>query len=72
MKILQVTNDTEKQYISRSILEALPDWFGIPETREEYIKESMSKDFFSTYDGDKPVGFLYLKQRGNLDIHLFR
>lgn len=71
MKIKQVTNDTEKQYITRSILEELPDWFGIPEAREEYIKESMSKEFFSAYDGDKPVGFLYLKQTGNATVELY-
>ncbi len=71
MKILQVTNDTEKQYIARSILEALPDWFGIPEAREEYIKESLAKDFFCAYDGDKPVGFLYLNQTGNATVELY-
>ncbi len=47
MTIAQITDDTEKQYISRSILEKLPEWFGIPESREEYIKESASKVFFA-------------------------
>ena len=31
MKICQLTNSTEKQAVTRSILEALPEWFGIPE-----------------------------------------
>ena len=30
----------KKQSTAREILEALPDWFGIPESREQYIKES--------------------------------
>ena len=40
MKICQLTNSTEKQAVTRSILEALPEWFGIPEAREDYITES--------------------------------
>ena len=35
--IIQVENNKEKEMISRTILEALPDWFGLPEAREEYI-----------------------------------
>ena len=30
MHITKITNPTEKQTITRTILEALPDWFGIP------------------------------------------
>ena len=37
MKICQLTNSTKKQAVTRSILEALPEWFGIPEAREDYI-----------------------------------
>ena len=33
--IIQVENNKEKEMISRTILEALPDWFGLPEAREE-------------------------------------
>ena len=36
----------KKQRIAREILEALPDWFGIPEAREQYIKESSEQPFF--------------------------
>ena len=46
MKICQLTNSTEKQAVTRSILEALPEWFGIPEAREDYITESGDKQFF--------------------------
>ena len=37
MEILQISDDIEKKNIARFILEALPDWFGIPESRDEYI-----------------------------------
>ena len=64
MNITQLTNNTEKQTITRLILEALPDWFGIPEAREEYIEGSKDNIFFCAYEEDKPVGFLYIKETG--------
>ena len=71
MKICQLTNSTEKQAVTRSILEALPEWFGIPEAREDYITESGDKQFFCAYDADKPVGFLYLKETGTATVELY-
>ena len=71
MKICQLTNSTEKQAVTRSILEALPEWFGIPEAREAYITESGDKQFFCAYDADKPVGFLYLKETGTATVELY-
>lgn len=35
MKIVQVANDEEKKAVAKNILEELPEWFGIPEAREE-------------------------------------
>lgn len=64
MQIKQIDSDTSKKYITRTILEALPDWFGIPESTEQYIADSSGKIFFCAYDGEKPVGFLYLKETG--------
>lgn len=52
MEIRQITDDGEKQNITRLILESLPDWFGIPEAREEYIAESNHKIFFCAFEGD--------------------
>ena len=49
MDILEISNDIEKKNITRYILEALPDWFGIPESREEYIEDSAAKIFFCAY-----------------------
>lgn len=70
MKITEIINDLDKQNISRSILEALPDWFGIPEAREEYIQDSIGKNFFCAYENEKPVGFLYLKETGKDTVEL--
>lgn len=71
MKIIQLTNEEEKKHVTQMILEALPEWFGIPESREEYINESVDKIFFCAYDHNRPVGFLYLKETGSATIELY-
>mgnify|MGYP000399915723 CR=1 FL=1 len=71
MEIRQLTDAAEKQAVTRLILEALPEWFGIPEAREEYIRESAGRIFFCAYDRNRPVGFLYLKETGNATVELY-
>ena len=70
MEIRRVTDDGERQRAARCILEALPDWFGIPEAREEYIGESRGKIFFCAYRQEQPIGFLYLKETGKATVEL--
>ena len=70
MEILQISDDIEKKNIARFILEALPDWFGIPESRDEYIEGSIGKIFFCAYKDENPIGFLYLKQTGKDTVEL--
>ncbi|MGN0800282.1 MAG: GNAT family N-acetyltransferase [Christensenellales bacterium] len=70
MKVIEITDDLEKMKLTRYILEALPEWFGIPEAREEYIRDSAGKSFFCAYNEDEPIGFLYLKQTGKDTVEL--
>lgn len=70
MQIKELTDNCEKQKVTRAVLEALPDWFGIPEAREEYIAESIDKIFFCAYDHGRPAGFLYLKETGKDTVEL--
>lgn len=70
MKLEQINGDKEKGIITRMILESVPDWFGIPEAREEYIAESTGKPFFCAFDDENPVGFLYLKETGRHTVEL--
>lgn len=46
MDIVGIIDDLEKRDITRYILKTLPDWFGLPESREEYIQDSIGKLFF--------------------------
>lgn len=70
VNIEQIDADKEREMITRMILESLPDWFGIPEAREEYVSESKSKPFFCALDGETAVGFLYLKETGRHTVEL--
>ena len=64
MEIKEIYSSTDKQQITRQIMESLSDWFGIPEAREYYIQESGKQPFCVAFDEEKPVGFAYLKETG--------
>lgn len=70
MDILKILNASHKKCIARYILEALPEWFGLPDSREEYIQDSADNRFFCAYIGEQPVGFLCLKQTGKDTVEL--
>lgn len=69
--IKQIFDQEEKKKITRCILEALPDWFGIPEAREEYIKNSEEQMFFAATEQERVVGFIYLKETGKETVELY-
>ena len=68
--IREITADPEKEAIARTLLEALPEWFGLPESREAYITDSAGRPFFCAVLGEEPVGFLYLKPTGKDTVEL--
>lgn len=70
MHIEQIDCDADKENIARTILEALPDWFGIPQAIKEYAANSCGKPFFCAFDCGKAVGFLYLKETGRHTVEL--
>lgn len=71
MEIREIATAGEKQRIARLVLEALPDWFGIPEAREEYIEKSAAQPFFAAFDGESAVGFLCLAETGKDTAELY-
>ncbi|MDR9831693.1 GNAT family N-acetyltransferase, partial [Vibrio sp. FNV 38] len=64
MMYQEVLEPREKQRITRRVLEALPEWFEIPEARETYIRECACCLFFASFDEEKPIGFICLKETG--------
>ena len=60
----------ERRKISRQILEALPEWFEVKESREQYIRESAEQPFWASMNGDENQGFLCLKETGKATMEL--
>lgn len=69
-RVAQIFDTSNKEVIAREILEALPDWFGIPEAREDYILESVHQPFFVAKEGRQALGFLCLKETGKDTVEL--
>lgn len=64
MEIKTINDPAEKRAVARRILEALPDWFGNVESREEYIARSADWMFFAAFAENEAVGFNCLKATG--------
>ena len=70
MRIQMLDDRQEKQRVARVILEALPEWFGIPEARENYIRESADEIMLVSSEGGDTKGFLCLKETGKATLEL--
>ena len=68
--VCEINHSKEKQTISRFVLESLPEWFGIPEAREQYIRESADEIVLASVEDDQPNGFLCLKETGKDTVEL--
>ena len=62
MHITTISDSERKHAIAREVLEDLPEWFGIPESLEEYIRESGDKPFFAAMEGEDVLGYMALKE----------
>ena len=60
-----------KTAIASEVLYKLPDWFGIPESTQNYIYESKNMPFWAAFEGDKAVGFVALKETGPHTAEIF-
>ena len=71
MKIELIKDYKNKNQIIRSILYDLPEWFGIPESTEEYILEGSQLPTFVAYVESEGVGFITVKRISENEIELF-
>lgn len=58
--VKEIIDKKQKEIISREILNDLPEWFGMPESTEEYITDSQQKPFLACYVKDEIAGFVVL------------
>jgi ribosomal protein S18 acetylase RimI-like enzyme len=71
MEVKEIIDSSIKAKISTTILNSLPQWFGIPESTMEYINMSKEYIFFAIYDESKPVGFMSLKPTSQSTIEIY-
>ncbi len=57
-----IEDPQRREEISRQILEALPDWFGLPESTAAYVQESRNQPFWAVLEDGGARGFLALKE----------
>lgn len=60
--IAQIFDALEKEKIASCVLGDLPDWFGMPEYTQSYIREGKEMPFWAAYSGTEPIGFIALKE----------
>lgn len=49
LNIREIVDKKEKEQISEEILNNLPEWFGMPESTQEYINDSKDKPFLACF-----------------------
>lgn len=71
IEIKTIDNDQLKSDITDIILHQLPNWFGIEESTQEYIKGVKGKVFYAVYDGNDVVGFICLKMNNPYTAEIY-
>ncbi len=69
--IKKIDDKKLKEEITREVLTDLPEWFGLPESTEEYILESRDKAFLASYYNNELAGFIVLNATSNDCAEIF-
>lgn len=68
--IQKIDNKEEKEKICLGILEALPEWFEILESRVSYAKESRECPFFADVENNIARGFIVMKETSDYAVEI--
>lgn len=71
MKIKWIEDAVARRDIAARILAALPEWFGIPESTAEYVRESAGMPFAALMEAKTPVGFLAIKRTSSVAAEIY-
>ena len=71
IKIEQVINPDQKAEFVAEVLLDLPEWFGLPESTQEYIEQSQKLPLFVARQENNTIGFISLKKtsESTCEIH---
>ena len=66
-----IDNAEQKENIAQTILEQLPEWFGLPDSTKEYIENSKGMSFWACFEEEQPIGFIVLKETSNATAEIY-
>ena len=69
--IYKIEDINKKEEIASKILNNLPEWFGIPESTQEYIDRSKDYPFWAEIDNNIIKGFISLKETSKYTAELY-
>lgn len=69
--ILKIHDPQEKSRIAERILTGLSEWFGMPESTANYIKQSRELPFWAAIEEDIPVGFIALNPTSEASAEVY-
>lgn len=69
--IKEITDPEHKARITRDVLHDLPEWFGLPESTQNYISESKDLQTWAAFDQDEAIAFISIQETSTVtvDIH---
>lgn len=68
--IRKIDDKEQKEKICREILEALPEWFEIPESRISYARESRELPFWADVENHTVRGFIVMKETSKYAVEI--
>jgi len=71
IELREIIGSDEKASICDNILNALPNWFGIPESIADYVNGVKGMPFFGTFSGEKCVGFVSILQHNKHTAEIY-
>lgn len=71
MQIEKIEDKEQKSQICAEILTVLPEWFGIEESTQEYIKMCKDMDFWAAFDKQEVKGFIALKNHNEFTYEIY-
>lgn len=66
-----ISDKEQKQQIARKVLADLPEWFGLPESTEEYINCSSNMPFWADLEDEHVRGFIVLKETSIYTVEIY-
>ena len=69
--IYRIEDKDKKRKIAREILNKLPEWFGLPDSVDEYVKYSKDMPFWADIEEECTRGFIALKETSKFTVEIY-